>query len=100
MSATYSFTGEVYEYPGTGAWHFVNLPEAAADEIEDLTRDTRRGFGSVRVEVTIGKTTWQTSIFPDTKAGTYLLPVKKPVRRAEGLADGSKAKIKLRLIET
>ena len=99
MSAIYSFTAEVREYQGKGAWHFLNLPEAAADEIDDLTRDTRRGFGSVRVEVTIGATTWQTSIFLDTKAGTYLLPVKKPVHKAENFADGSKAKVKLRLID-
>ena len=63
---------------GSGPWHFVTLPIDQADEIDELTMLTVRGFGSVRVVVTIGATTWSTSIFPDTKAGSYVLPIKKP----------------------
>ena len=35
----------------------------------------------------IGQTTWQTSIFPN-KDGSYVLPVKAAVRKAETLKDG------------
>lgn len=38
---------------------------------------------------------WSTSIFPDRKRGTYLLPVKKAVRAAENLAAGSIARVDL-----
>jgi hypothetical protein len=49
---------------------------------------TSRGWGSLPVTVTIGTTTWDTSVFPDRKSGTYLLPVKAAVRKAEGMFEG------------
>ena len=48
----------------------------------------RRGWGSVRVLVTLGSSTWNTSIFPDKRSGTYILPLKASVRRTEGVFDG------------
>ena len=82
---TYRFTAPLWMVDGPSGWHFVTLPEDVSDEIEEQTEPTGRGFGAVRVEVTVGSTTWQTSLFPDTKAGAYVLPMKKPVRTAEGL---------------
>ena len=43
----------------------------------------------------IGATRWSTSIFPDKKRGTYVLPVKKSVRVAEQLAAGSRPRIEV-----
>lgn len=43
----------------------------------------KRGWGSLPVMATIGKTTWKTSIFPDKKRGAYLLPIKAEVRKKE-----------------
>lgn len=85
----YSFSAEVWEYDGPAAWFFVSVPEDDADDIDEIYGSRAGGFGSIRVEVTIGATTWQTSLFPDSKRKTYVLPVKKAVRRAEGLVDGS-----------
>jgi hypothetical protein len=92
---TYSFTAEVWEHDGNAAWHFVSLRDDHADDIEQRFGGNAGGFGSVRVEVTIGSTRWRTSLFPDSKRKTYVLPVKKEVRRAEGLVDGSTAEITL-----
>ena len=75
--SSFSFTAKVWEHEGPAAWHFVSLPEDVADEIEATFGHRARGFGSQRVEVTIGATTWSTSIFPDRTRGTYVLPVKK-----------------------
>ena len=94
---TYRFNAVLWRHPGAAGWHFVTLPPDIADEIDELTAPARRGFGSVRVEVTIGATTWHTSIFPDTKAESYLLPVKRPVRSAEGLVAGDKVDVTLRV---
>ncbi|MCU1368581.1 MAG: uncharacterized protein JWN39_4220 [Ilumatobacteraceae bacterium] len=94
----FRFTAELWEHPGSGSWHFVSLPEDVADDIEDLFGHHAGGFGSVRVEVTIGGSCWRTSVFPDTKRATYVLPVKKPVRTAEGLRAGSLAEIHLVVI--
>jgi hypothetical protein len=48
----------------TDTWVFVRLPASQSEEIRDLVGGLRRGFGSVRVRVTIGSSTWVTSIFP------------------------------------
>jgi hypothetical protein len=81
------------------SWTFVSLPTDLADDVLDLAGPHARGFGSVRVEVTIGRTTWRTSLFPDSKAATYVLPVKKAVRAAEGLAVGDTVHVGLRLLD-
>lgn len=81
----FSFAAPLWRYPGTGNWHFVTVPVDVSADIEDLSAGIRRGFGSVRVAVTVGGTRWRTSVFPDGKSGTYLLPVKKAVRQAEDL---------------
>ena len=54
-------------HDGGGAWHFVTLPIDQANEIDELAVLTSRGFGSVRVTVTIGETTWSTRLFPSPK---------------------------------
>jgi hypothetical protein len=84
----YRIQAELWLHEGDTSWRFVTLPTDVADEIEETSAPTGRGFGSVRVAVTVGATTWETSLFPDTKAGSYVLPVKKPVRTKEGLEAG------------
>ena len=84
----FRFEAPLWLHVAEGAWHFVTLPEGVSDEIEEQATGSRRGFGSVPVQVTIGGTTWRTSIFPDTKAGAYVLPVKKAVRQAERITAG------------
>lgn len=95
---SYSFTAEVWEWTSRTSWFFVNVPEEQADDIEERYRRRAAGFGSVRVEVTIGSTTWQTSIFPSKENATYVLPLKKAVRVAEGLEPGSPATVDLRVV--
>ena len=94
----YLFDAELWEHQGSAAWFFVSLPEETADDIDERYGHLEAGFGSLRVEVTVGSTTWRTSIFPDTKRGTYVLPVKKQVRTAEGLADGSVCSVELTVV--
>lgn len=91
--AQFEFDAEVWLYEGDAAWHFITLPADVSDQIEARTTGQRRGFGSVRVHVTIGAATWSTSVFPDTKRGAYLLPVKAEVRRREGLSAGSQVTV-------
>lgn len=88
MTGPFRFEAELWRHRGEAAWYFVTLPDDVSDEIAELTEPDRRGFGSVRVTVTIGGTTWRTSLFPDAKAGAYVLPVKRAVRAAESIGDG------------
>jgi hypothetical protein len=78
------------------SWTFVSLPADDSDEIRHRVGRTN-GFGSVPVAVTIGATTWQTSIFPDAAKQVYTFPVKKAVRLAEGLAAGDSARVTVEL---
>ncbi|WP_062385403.1 DUF1905 domain-containing protein [Demequina iriomotensis] len=83
----YEFEATLYLWEATQAtWVFVDLPFDVADEIEDTQHGPRRGFGAVRVEVSCGATTWRTSIFPSKARRTFILPVKRAVMTAEGLA--------------
>jgi hypothetical protein len=96
--STYRFSAPLWQYPGEGSWYFVAVPEEISDDIADLTAGRRKGFGSVRVSVTVGGSSWQTSLFP-SKSGSYLLPVKKPVRVAEGLTEGTPVEARLDLVD-
>lgn len=79
-------------------WTFVSLPVEESDVIRDLTEGTRRGFGSVRVKVSVGTSHWQTSIFPGGGGGAYVLPVKRAVRQAEQLEAGDVARVSLKVL--
>ena len=56
-----------------------------------------RGFGSVPVEATIGRTHWRTSLFPSKSAGGFMLPLKAAVRRAEGFGEGDSVRVILKV---
>ena len=66
----------------------MSVSKKASKEIRDKFGVGVRGFGSIPVVVIIGKTRWKTSIFPDRKKGTYLLPLKTAVRQNEGISYG------------
>lgn len=98
-TGTFEFAAPLWRYPGADGWHFVSLPPEISMEITDITAGIRRGFGSVRVAVTVGSTAWRTSIFPDSKTGVYWLPVKQAVRVAERLEVGDQVKAQLQLAD-
>lgn len=84
--SAFAFRAPLWKYSAAAAWYFVTLPRGIADQIRPQA--PRVGFGSVRVQVTVGNTAWKTSVFPDKNSGSYLLPIKAAVRKAEGLQDG------------
>lgn len=81
------FNAPLWIHSGDAPWHFVTVPVEYAEELRGRAAVARRGFGSIRVEATIGNTTWATSVFPDRDTGSYLLPIKRSVRDAEGIDD-------------
>lgn len=93
----FTFTAPLWLHPG-GDWHFLTVPVEISEDITELT-PRRRGFGSVRVAVTVGRTAWRTSVFPDKGSGCYVLPMKKAVRTAEALSDGDKVAVTLDLAD-
>ena len=86
------FTARLWEYQGEAPWVFVTLPVEDGDVIKERVPD-RGGFGSVKVAVVIGESEWSTSLFPDKGSGSFVMPVRKAIRDAEGLSIGDLAEI-------
>jgi len=82
-----------------GRMHFVSVPAELAGEVRAYAMLVRRGFGSVRVEVTLEGVTWRTSVFPSKATGGYFLPVKMEVLRRTGIAAGDAVTVELELLE-
>lgn len=93
----YSFKAKVWIYPSPAAWFFVNVPKKTSNELSLRFSEFKRGWGSLPVKVTVGKTSWNTSIFPDSRSGTYLLPLKAEVRKKEGIEQDMQVKISIEL---
>lgn len=84
---TYHMSSSVLVYPGTSGWRFLLLPRKHGQDIKMKFGKRARGWGSLPVIVTIGQTTWSTSIFPDKTSGSYLLPLKAKIRKHERILD-------------
>ena len=82
-----------------GAWRFVGVPKDVSGKIKDYQKGKlRRGWGAVKVKVKVAKTEWITSIFPDKRSGTFLLPLKAKVRQSAEILDDDIVSISLELI--
>ncbi|MDR3710490.1 MAG: DUF1905 domain-containing protein [Capsulimonadaceae bacterium] len=88
---TFRFKAKVWLYrsAGHGTWYFVTVPQELSDEIDGVAIGLKGGWGSVRVNVTVGQTNWKTSVFPDKSEMAYILPLKASVRKKEGIEEGS-----------
>ena len=90
-----AFKATVWVYNGPAPWHFVTLPKTMSAKIKEYFGMLGKAWGSLPVRATIGKTAWQTSLFPDRKLGSYILPLKKEIRSKETISAGSTLKINL-----
>lgn len=88
------FIEEGFDPAGT-----IVLPDEAVAEVRlaALELGKKRAFGSVKVGVTVGKSRWRTSLGA-RKDGRLFLPLKKPVRLAEGLTEGDPVTVELELV--
>ena len=80
-----------------GSSHFVVLPEEQSIEVRVYSRSNPRGFGSVRVECSVGEIRWRTSLFP-RKDGGYFLPVKIDICRRAAIVAGDEITVALELL--
>ena len=83
MQIQYKFSAPVWKYSGQAGWHFVSLPRELSKEIRETFKEEEEGWGRLKATARIGHTEWQTAIWYDTKAATYLLPLKGDVRKKE-----------------
>ena len=87
------FAGQIWSWRGPAPYHFITVPEEVCAGIRAVAPFVTYGWGVIPVRVRIGKTRWDTSLFP--KDGGYLVPIKDAVRKAEGLAEGDSATLEL-----
>ncbi|ADG73219.1 Domain of unknown function DUF1905 [Cellulomonas flavigena DSM 20109] len=80
------FSGEVIWWRGPAPYHFVVLPEPEAERLRAVASRVTYGWGCIPATVTLGGTTFTTSIFP--KDGGFRVPLKTAPRRAEGVEPG------------
>ena len=91
----FSFSGTVWEWRGPAPYHFVSAPEEVAKEIKELASAVTYGWGMIPVSGKIGATTFNTSLW--AKNGTYAVPLKDAVRKAEGISLGDLVLVELAL---
>ncbi len=97
---TYQFTSELFVWSGGQAnWYFIRMPVAQSRELREQMDGLTNGFGSIRVEATIEESTWRTSVFPESTTGSYLLPVKKQIRKAAEIEDGDTLEVLLTVVQ-
>lgn len=96
MQPTFTFETNLWLHSG-GRWVLLTVPEDESDEIRDIAPNVG-GFGSVRVGVQIGDSQWKTSVFPNSKSGCFVLPIKKPVRKAEEIDAGDTVTVELTVL--
>lgn len=101
IDLSFSFSGECWLWQADKAsWHFITFPQEKSEEIKFFSENVhgkRRGWGAVRVQATIGETTWQTSIFPSKQSKAYILPIKAEVRKKEKILLGNMVKLQLKI---
>ncbi len=93
MVKIYTFKTEVWLWPGVGGWHFVNVPVKTSEEIKK-----KYGKGMIKVSAKLGKTEWDTSLFPHKKSKGYLVCLKKDIRKKEGIYERDKISLAFKVI--
>jgi hypothetical protein len=63
-SIVITYSGEILFWKGPAPWFFVTVPEKESRDLEAISGMVTYGWGVIPVHVRIGKTEWQTSLFP------------------------------------
>jgi hypothetical protein len=87
------FNGKIWYWRGPAPFFFVTVPGKESSDIKAISGLVTYGWGVIPATVRIGQTEWTTSLFP--KDGSYLVPIKVSVRKAENLEEGDKVAIQL-----
>jgi hypothetical protein len=87
------FEGSVWEWRGPAPYHFVTVPAEESARIADIASATTYGWGMIPVEVSLGSSTWRTSLY--AKDGGYVLPLRDSVRKKEEVALGDVVSVRM-----
>lgn len=93
MKKSFTLNAKVWCWPGDAPWHFVNIDKNISEKIRSIYT---KGF--VRVRAKVGKTSWETSLFPHKLSGAYLLSIKASVRKKESIFDDDIIKLSFEIL--
>ena len=91
MSLT--FSAPLFQWRGPAPHYFVRVPPQQAEAMRDAARLVSYGWGMLPVQVRIGGSEWRTALFP--KDGSYLVPIRASIRKAEQLEEGDLVRVVL-----
>ena len=87
------FKGKIWYWRGPAPFFFVTVPAKQSNDLKAIVGLVTYGWGMIPAEIQIGKTKWQTAMFP--KDGLYIVPIKVSVRKAEDLEEGDTVTVQL-----
>ena len=93
MSMVIEFKGKIFQWRGPAPYLFVAVPDKQSTDIKSVSKLVTYGWGVIPVHVRIGKTEWQTSLFP--KDNRYLVPIRISVQKSENLEVGDSVVIQV-----
>ncbi len=83
---------KVWKWPGEAPWHFVNVDKKISEQIRSVYK---KGF--VYITAKVGKTSWDTALFPHKQSNAYLLSIKASVRKKENIWEGDEVNISFQI---
>lgn len=93
----YEFTqsGQLFEWRGPSPFHFVKISVPISQSIKAEAQLLSYGWGVIPIYGQLGETQFTTSLIP--KDGSYLIPIKDAVRKAEQIELGENIEIRFNL---
>jgi hypothetical protein len=89
LESKFSFKAKLWKYEGPRGWCFVTVPKVTAKQIRKIFGESEQGWGRLKTTAKTGTTIWETAVWYDTKADSYLLPVKTSIRKKAALVIGT-----------
>ena len=90
------FEGVVVVWRGPAPFYFVAVPAEVCADLRAVADVVSYGWGMVPARVSVGASTFQTSLYP--KDGGYLVPLRAWVRDAEGVAEDDLVRVRLEVV--
>ncbi len=89
------FDGKIWYWRGPAPWYFVTVPPEPCRALKAIVQNVTYGWGMIPVTVQVGHSKWTTSLWP--KDGSYIVPIKTTIRRAEALEEGDTVTVRLNI---
>lgn len=87
------FNGKLWFWKGPAPWFFITVPTEQGRDLQAMVKFVTYGWGMIPVRAQIGNSEWATSLFP--KDGSYVVPIKASIRKAEKLEEGDSVTVRL-----